>query len=242
MSAAPPDTDPVTLPRPPPPPPPGTPNPDHPMFRRWPPFSDADPATNPAYQLPITTPLPKGTCTPNGLPWAHSRDDFFKVVLPPSAKEEDIERRDEVIWSRSMISEAWGENAFDGGGYEGEDPEPAPRVRRPWPQLGFSTRRIPYIDRKSLNAGEEERKVGLGVIDEGSDHDGEFEMRPNDDAVWYDDENDVDLEMLRKSLERIERQGTILRSCAVRVVVDPASGEPCVVYDGECIFFGMLGH
>jgi hypothetical protein len=142
--------------------------------RRWPPQR---------YTLPLPNPPPKGICTPNGLPWGHSPRDFFRVVLPPSDDQAVTvsKTQNNVIWSRSMIKEAWGEDAFDyevspkgKNKEEGGEREPAPRIRRPWPVLGLCTR---FVHWRNLNMGEEEGKLGLGVIDEGSEHDGKFETR-----------------------------------------------------------------
>ena len=72
-----------------------------------------------------------------------------------------------------MIKEAWGEDALDfevskKGTYRevGDDQEPTPRIRRPWHVL-VCVRLLSL--RRKLNVGEEEKKLGLGVRDEGQE-------------------------------------------------------------------------
>ena len=166
--------------------PPNSPTLDHPFnIHCW--SSDTSDFANVLTSIP--NPPPNGTCTPNGLPWSHSPRDFFKVVLPHSEPDPLKIPRD-VIWSRSMIEEAWGQDALVKCGPAKEEADEdvhdlKPRVKRPWPVLGISA-----------NHRANHYEGDLGVIDEGSDHDGQFEMRADDDQ--YDEFQKDGEEMLRE--------------------------------------------
>ena len=88
---------------------------------------------------------PIGKRTPNGMIWGHSINDFFWI-------ERQSGIRVMTIWSRSMIQE-FGENYAD----EEHDPEPEPRLMRPWPLLKL---KMP----KHLQPEND-----FGIIDEGCD-------------------------------------------------------------------------
>ena len=121
---------------------------------------------------------PKGTVTPNGLPWGHSPHDFFKVILPSSDPARSQVQPGDAIWSKSMIEEAWGKDIFAKGRLSEEEAadeaarELTPQVMRPRPVLGYANCRtsLPMHADKE----EEQMKAELGAIDEGSD---QFEMR-----------------------------------------------------------------
>ena len=89
---------------------------------------------------------PIGKRTPNGMIWGHSINDFFWI-------ERQSGMRVMTVWSRSMIQE-FGENYAD----EEHDPEPQPRLMRPWPLLKLKTP-------KHLQP-----ENNFGIIDEGCDY------------------------------------------------------------------------
>jgi hypothetical protein len=165
--------------------PPNSPTFEHPMnIRSWPSTDLKD--------ISLPDLLPKGTVTPNGLPWGHSPRHFFNVALPSA---------DPVMWSKSMIEEAWGKDVFAKGRLAEEDEEAdkdvrelTPRLRRPWPVLGISRRTNVGVRRSE----DEVRKIAhLGVIDEGSDHEGELQMRDDDERDGFQMEGDEMLEEIR---------------------------------------------
>ncbi|KAH9933090.1 hypothetical protein B0H21DRAFT_711749 [Amylocystis lapponica] len=73
----------------------------------------------------LPRPPPLGIRTPSGIIWGHSLDDFMWIQRVPGV---DVM----TIWSRSMVKEL-GER-YDEAQFE--HPEPLPRRRRPWPDLG----------------------------------------------------------------------------------------------------------
>ena len=158
--------------------PPNSPTFEEPMddIRSW-------PSTDLDKDICLPDSPPKGTVTPNGLPWGHSPNDFFKVILPSSDPVSSKDKPKDVIWSKCMIEEAWGKDVFAIGRLAEETAadedvrELSPRLRRPWPMLGISASlpnsKLPIPPGEA----EERMKTDFGVIDEGSDHEGEFEMR-----------------------------------------------------------------
>jgi hypothetical protein len=100
----------------------------------------------------------------NGLIWGHSLNDFFWLERKAGVKLQ-------TIWSRSMIKEQG-----DRLGYvEGSDDdawEPLPRRRRPWPVL-----KLPEGAKTAQD---------LSIVDEGSEHDGIFEVLSDSDETGTD--------------------------------------------------------
>jgi hypothetical protein len=168
--------------------PPNPPTFEQPMnIRSW-------PSTDLEENISLPDLPPKGTVTPNGLPWGHSPRHFFNVALPSD---------DPVTWSKSMIEEAWGKDVFAKGRPAEENEEAdkdvcelTPRLRRPWPVLGISERRRKDVGVR-LNEDEERKIAHLGVIDEGSDHEGEPKMRDDDERDEFQMNGDQMLEEIR---------------------------------------------
>jgi hypothetical protein len=164
-----------------------------------------------------------------------------------------------------MIEEAWGKDVFAKGRLAGDEEESAndedareltPRLRRPWPMLGIS----------AIRPGEakEWMKPDLGVIDEGSDHDGEFEMR--DDGEHASGEFQMDGEEMLKEIKDLvacsecmssphlrtvlfflsfpvdEGQGRCAMACPLSMLA--TAGDPCdTVLNGKYfIFLPLLCH
>ncbi|KDQ52257.1 hypothetical protein JAAARDRAFT_198431 [Jaapia argillacea MUCL 33604] len=103
----------------------------------------------------LPRPPPVGVRPPNGIIWGHSLSDIFWIKRIP-------EVNCMTAWSRSMIK-AFGENYTED---EFDEPEHLPRRRRPWPVLKLPKGVKVYPP--------------LGAIDEGSDHDGCYEVLMDD--------------------------------------------------------------
>lgn len=73
--------------------------------------------------LPMSPPI--GMRTPNDIKWAHSLSDIYWIAMDP-----DIPNA-VSMWTRSMNKE-FGDD-YDESEYP--EPEPAPRVKHPWPVL-----------------------------------------------------------------------------------------------------------
>ncbi|KDQ58457.1 hypothetical protein JAAARDRAFT_193028 [Jaapia argillacea MUCL 33604] len=105
----------------------------------------------------LPRPPPAGVRPPNQIIWGHSLLDFF--WMERKAPSTLI-----TAWSRSMIKEYGVDYTED----EFDEPEPIPRLRRPWPLL-----KLPRGIKVS---------PPLGAVDEGSDHDGCYEVLIDGDS------------------------------------------------------------
>jgi hypothetical protein len=106
----------------------------------------------------------------NGLIWGHSLGDFFWLQRIPGVNML-------TVWSRSMIKE-YGERLGYKEGSEDDDWEPMPRRRRVWPILKLPKDAITDQD--------------LSIVDEGSEHDGNYEVLSDSDEADATDEGCVD--------------------------------------------------
>ena len=74
----------------------------------------------------------RGIRTPNGQPWGHDLDDFYRIERVPGIPVE-------TLWSISMIQEFYSQDKDDKGNSSLRatrvDGPHMPRVRQPWPLL-----------------------------------------------------------------------------------------------------------